>query len=155
MTRIKYTKELLQEAAKNSKCITEVCRYLGKFPRGSRWYHIKKKLKEFEIDTSHFLGKAAHTGEFHTGSCRRLKPEEILVANKKDREKTCKLRRALLEIGREYRCDLCLLDGNWAGKILMLEIDHIDRDWSNCQKENLRFLCPNCHSQETHPFFKI
>lgn len=27
-----------------------------------------------------------------------------------------------------------------------LEIDHIDGDWTNCQKSNLRLLCPNCHS---------
>jgi hypothetical protein len=27
-----------------------------------------------------------------------------------------------------------------------LEIDHIDGDCSNCKKENLKVLCPNCHS---------
>lgn len=28
----------------------------------------------------------------------------------------------------------------------LVEVDHIDGDASNCKKENLRVLCPNCHS---------
>ena len=28
----------------------------------------------------------------------------------------------------------------------LVEIDHIDGDASNCKEENLRVLCPNCHS---------
>ena len=29
----------------------------------------------------------------------------------------------------------------------MLAVDHVDGDWRNDRAENLRFLCPNCHSQ--------
>lgn len=36
----------------------------------------------------------------------------------------------------------------WNGKKLNLEIDHIDNDWSNDRRDNLRFICPNCHSQK-------
>jgi transposase len=28
-----------------------------------------------------------------------------------------------------------------------LQVDHIDGQFWNCRSENLRFLCPNCHSQ--------
>ena len=28
----------------------------------------------------------------------------------------------------------------------MLELEHIDGDWSNTRLENLTLLCPNCHS---------
>lgn len=35
----------------------------------------------------------------------------------------------------------------WNGKMLTLEIDHIDGDASNNTSDNLRPLCPNCHSQ--------
>lgn len=33
------------------------------------------------------------------------------------------------------------------GKPLVLELDHIDGNNQNDQRHNLRYLCPNCHSQ--------
>ena len=42
----------------------------------------------------------------------------------------------------------CGIGPQWNGKKLTLHVDHRDGDWTNCQQENLRFLCPNCHSQE-------
>lgn len=45
----------------------------------------------------------------------------------------------------EYRCKECNRD-EWLGKKLGLELDHINGDKSNNTKENLRWLCPNCHS---------
>lgn len=35
----------------------------------------------------------------------------------------------------------------WNGKAITLEVDHIDGDNKNNNRENLRGLCPNCHSQ--------
>ena len=35
----------------------------------------------------------------------------------------------------------------WNGKKLILEIDHVDGIPDNNQHQNLRFICPNCHSQ--------
>ena len=57
------------------------------------------------------------------------------------------LKKHLVEThGVEYRCAICGLD-SWQGKEITLELDHIDGDNSNNEKDNLRFLCPNCHSQ--------
>lgn len=52
----------------------------------------------------------------------------------------------LKELHWKYICSVCgLVD--WQGAQLQLELDHIDGDSSNNEPSNLRFLCPNCHSQ--------
>jgi len=43
-------------------------------------------------------------------------------------------------------CLFCNIN-EWQGKNIVLALDHIDGNNKNNAKENLRFLCPNCHSQ--------
>jgi len=45
-----------------------------------------------------------------------------------------------------WKCSCCGIN-NWQGKNITLELDHIDGSAHNCKLENLRLLCPNCHSQ--------
>lgn len=45
-----------------------------------------------------------------------------------------------------YKCSCCDIN-EWNGKSIVLEIDHIDGNSENNRPENLRFICPNCHSQ--------
>ena len=44
-------------------------------------------------------------------------------------------------------CSECKTPNIWNNKKLVLELDHIDGDSFNCNFSNLRYLCPNCHSQ--------
>lgn len=53
-------------------------------------------------------------------------------------------RRILLE--QKRCCLICGID-NWNKEPITLELDHIDGDNKNNSRENLRCLCPNCHSQ--------
>jgi len=46
----------------------------------------------------------------------------------------------------KYKCKECGIN-NWNGKILSLHLDHINGIRNDNRLENLRFLCPNCHSQ--------
>lgn len=47
----------------------------------------------------------------------------------------------------EYKCALCGNEGMWNNLPLTLELDHINGQHLDHRIENLRFLCPNCHSQ--------
>lgn len=55
------------------------------------------------------------------------------------------LKKILITSGRKYVCEECNLD-EWRGKKLTLQLEHIDGDSFNNSTENLKFLCPNCHS---------
>lgn len=47
----------------------------------------------------------------------------------------------------EYKCKICGLGPEWNNKKLILQLDHINGINTDHRLENLRFLCPNCHSQ--------
>jgi 5-methylcytosine-specific restriction endonuclease McrA len=59
-----------------------------------------------------------------------------------------KLKRRLIEEGIfEDRCSKCGWNEKAPGrKYTSCELDHIDGDRTNHRLENLRILCPNCHS---------
>jgi len=48
---------------------------------------------------------------------------------------------------RDKCCQLCKQLPAWNGRPLTLQVDHIDGDCGNNKPENLRCLCPNCHTQ--------
>jgi hypothetical protein len=139
----KYTRELLEEAVAASTSVNGVLRHLGLNQAGGTHAHISRAIKSFEIDTTHFV-------RFQNGAHRvRLRPDQILVRIPRGsrRAKPHLLRRALDEIGRSRQCVRCGVGDVWLAEPLTLEIDHIDEDFHNNEPDNLRYLCPNCHSQ--------
>lgn len=47
---------------------------------------------------------------------------------------------------QNHKCLICGIT-HWMGEKLTLHLDHIDGNRKNWSRENLRFVCPNCHSQ--------
>ena len=143
----KFTKEDYENAAKVSLSYAGMCRYLGLSPKGGNYATLKRKIKEFEIDISHFTGQGWNIGLVFRPQ-KEYSLDEIL--QKDFPYNTQKLKQRLLENGlKERRCEKC---GNteWNGEPIALELHHINGDRNDNRLENLQILCPNCHAQTKH-----
>lgn len=102
--------------------------------------------------------KRAHQSD--TNNCRgftdaaRIKSREVILAkaikNAFVEESTVSnefiKKKLVSQYGVEEKCDVCgIMD--WLGKSLCLELDHINGVSHDNRPQNLRFLCPNCHTQ--------
>lgn len=143
----RYDKDTLSDLVRESDSFTEVCRKLNKKPVGGTITNMKLMCDRWDIDYSHMTGQGHSKGK---KSAKRLSPERRLVMGTPNDHRVAayKLRAALLDLGVEYRCNCCGIF-EWNNQPLVLEIDHIDEQYWNNTKENLQFLCPNCHTQKT------
>lgn len=146
--RVKVTDEMLAEAVRVSFSGAGVSRALGKNGTGGITSHYMRRVKHLGLDISHFTGQCWNKGKVMP---KKKTAEEILIRRETDgqpsRTKAFELRRALIDIGRPYCCDKCGQLPEWLGNPMTLDVDHINEDWMDDRAENLRFLCPNCHSQ--------
>lgn len=144
----KYTKDWLEELCKNSHSYAEVLRKAGRKQGGGTQATLRKKIEEYDIDISHFLGQAWHKDpnyECKQASKEGYTVEEVFIENS---PVTQKVLRGYVERHNiiEYKCQNCGCDGKWQDGIIALELDHINGNNTDNRIENLRFLCPNCHA---------
>ncbi|MDQ5912440.1 MAG: hypothetical protein QG568_655 [Patescibacteria group bacterium] len=139
--------EQLQEAVRESYSFRSVMIKLGLIPAGGNYDAIKRVISENNIDKSHFTGMGWKKGN-DTPMFPRRSLKEILIEG--STYQSYKLKMRLFEVGLKYpKCEEC----GWA-KIssdgrLPLELDHINGKKTDNRIENIRILCPNCHSLKT------
>lgn len=149
MTKKKWTDDQLQIAVRVSRSYRAVILKLGLVPAGGNYRQISRRIHELRLEVSHFTGKGWNTGlAFQPRPPRPIK--KLLIRDIDIQSNTLK-RRLFREGVLVPRCQMC----GWAQRSpdgrLPVELDHINGDNKDNRLENLRILCPNCHSlQPTH-----
>ena len=133
--------EEFKNIVNNSNSYSDCLRALGLGTRGGSSTDIlKRRIKELNCAISHFNQKGKPSANI------RYTLDEILVENS-TYANISRLKTRLINEGRiEYKCACCGNEGIWLGKELSLQLDHINGKNNDHRLENLRFLCPNCHS---------
>ncbi len=78
---------------------------------------------------------------------RRRIPLEKILSNEIMMSSSA-IKKKLLEAElKKEECEECGQGPIWNGKRLVIQLDHIDGDRTNNALENLKMVCPNCHTQ--------
>ena len=149
MSKRSRSDQELKVAVKNSFSYRNVIILLGLVPAGGNYDQVRRRIENMSLSTVHFKGKGWNKDLKIT--TRLAQPlEEVLIVGSKIQSFNLKNRLYLVGL-KKPKCELC----GWAQKTIdgriPVELDHINGDKEDNRIENLRILCPNCHSlQATH-----
>jgi 5-methylcytosine-specific restriction endonuclease McrA len=124
-----WTDNDLADAIASSRTYKEAIIALGLYPGNKMRERVRDRARELGLDTSHFV----------TGRQKSCDPFVYGVEFN-----TTTKRRFLAQT--KYECSICGIS-EWLGERIILQVDHADGDRKNNRLDNLRLLCPNCHSQ--------
>lgn len=137
-----WTDKQLIVALKNSTSIRQVILKLGLSCRPGNYITIKNRIKKLNLDTKHITGSAHGTGG------KRASVEDMLKEHSPYLRKNIK-RKIIKNKLIPYECALCKNKGTWKNNPLILILDHSNGVNDDYRIKNLRFLCPNCNSQQS------
>ncbi len=150
------TREYLQELFDTHGTYGEIINKLGLNPYSGGGYRtIKNYIIKYHINLDKFEVLKKQETSSRTKklgkSCVKYTAENIFqkhdICIDNETLKKFILRDNLLS----YRCNECNIGDVYNNKPITLQLDHKDGDRLNNELLNLRFLCPNCHTQ-THTY---
>lgn len=143
MNRYDWSKDRVEKAIKNSINFCEALRYLNIPQSGNNNQTLKRKVKEYNLDVSHFTGRKREV--YGIINMSYVPAEHYLKPNIRVKSQLLK-DKLIIEGYKENKCEICGIS-EWNGKPITLQLHHIDGDHNNNTIDNLQIICPNCHSQ--------
>lgn len=138
----RLNKEKLEEIVKNNYYWSDVLKLLDISLSGAVYRMLKQRLLQDGIDFSHIN----NSEKINIKVKKHIPLEEILT--EKSAYSRRHLKKRLIDNGiLENKCCECGITNIWNNKPISLQLDHINGIRDDNRIENLRFLCPNCHSQ--------
>lgn len=135
-----FNEKEVNVAVKNSNSLRQTLHKLGIAVGGSNSKLLREFIIKFEIKIDHFKF-------MHTRKVGEKSSDDEYFAKNTIRNGSHTKKRLILDHDFIEECGECDLGTEWNGKPISLQVDHIDGDHHNNEVNNLRFLCPNCHSQ--------
>lgn len=139
--RRSWTEIQLNNAVQNSFSIAGVVRTLGLTITTTNYATIRKHIELHKLDTTHFKTDNKATPTFLASNLETILVENSTAASAHLRKRLLK---ANLLRNQCYKCGQLPI---WHGEPLTLQLDHINGVHTDCRIENLRILCPHCHTQ--------
>ncbi len=139
-----YTDEQFTKAVAESFSWRQVAFNIGlNGDAGSNTTTLKRLADDLSLDISHFRGMGWNIG----GTPANKRPLEELLRDGVLVRALALKKRLVAEGVLLDECNKCKLSKTWQGEPIVLELDHINGDRFDNRIENIRLLCPNCHSQ--------
>lgn len=144
LNNCKVSDDVFVEIVKENCSVSSCLKAQNLKPLGANYKGFYKRIERLGLDTSHFTGQG-YLKDKQNKYVPEFSIEEAFVVggslssfnlNKKIQKYNLK----------PYFCEECGLD-KWRDKSISLHLDHINGINNDNRLENLRFLCPNCHSQ--------
>jgi hypothetical protein len=131
------------EVACNMSSIREALNFLNLREAGGNYSSFKKWCN------IHGLQVPEVTNYKRTENARIANtiPDELVFVKNSTYSNGKQIKKRMIKNGIEYICSECKMGDEWNGKPITLQLDHINSIHNDNRIENLRFLCPNCHSQ--------
>ena len=142
-------KEKLQFIVNKSSSIKDILNNLNIRPYSWNYKSIQIRMTELDIDINQFN---INRNIFRKNLLNKLRlkrkiSDEIIFSSKSPYNRAGLKHRILKDELLKYECFKCKNEGLWMNEKLILQLDHINGIYNDNRLENLRFICPNCHTQ--------